>query len=72
MGQCGLAGAVVSHQWAALEPPTMVSALTCVHSADPIVKMSQWICLLKVLVVSAHERDAEMMVHGEQRLSSSC
>lgn len=72
MGQCGLAGALVSHQWATVEPPTMAPALPCVHSADPIAKMRQWICLLKVLVVSSRERDAEMRVHGEQRFSSSC
>lgn len=40
----------------------MPPALTCAHSADPIGKMSQWIHLLKVLAVQAHERDAQEML----------
>ena len=42
-----------------MEPSTMPPALTYARSAHPIAKMSQWTCLLKVLVVQAHERDAQ-------------
>lgn len=59
LGRHGSSGAVGSHRWAAAELSTFLPALTCDHSADPIAKMSQWIHLLKVLVVQAHERDAQ-------------
>lgn len=34
-------------------------ALTYAPPANPIAKMSQWVHLLKVLVVQAHERDGQ-------------
>lgn len=58
LGQHGLAGAVVSHRWAAMEPSAMPPALTYARSADPIAKMSHWIHSLMVLVFQGHERDA--------------
>lgn len=61
LGQHGLAGVVVSLVGSC---GAVHHALTYAHSVDPIAEMTQWIHLLKVLIVQMCERDAQEILQG--------